>query len=380
MKLRLSILAVLFFALLSPVANAQFTDIQKDSLTYMYHQGIIDGYDDGTFRPAANINRAELIKLLMISAQITPPEGDKCFTDVSGTTWYVKWVCAAKEKGWVGGYADGSFRPENAVNRAEAAKIIVNVLGIQADDIETETGDTKARHTFTDVPAGSWFYPYVNALTGNYFIDWNKTFAPNKSITREEVAEIIFRNILAQKLYGPMVVQGIFANRSYDQKTLTEAESLALAARDFFRDTAFIQTLSYDQLAQAQTEVDQEYAYMKEHYADSKLDFEQWNYRVWMEEGTFTYGVLGFHAPGKEMTGYWRDSYVSWAVLKFDTASKKLLAYDFFTRNVDQPSLVPNIVSVKDGVVTIALGKQWPDPTLMYKDGDHLTFQLRDIR
>lgn len=359
-------------ALFPSAVFAQFTDIAKDSLSYMYSQHVIDGYADGTFRPLDSINRAELIKLLMSGANLQADQNLKsCFSEVGAEGWYVPWVCTAKQKGWVGGYADGTFKPENTVNKAEAAKIIFGVLGLdEADD---------ALYRFKDVPENAWFFQYATALGNLYYIDWTRNFLPATFIIRGEVAEIVFRDILAKKLYPPLKAKEVLAG-DYPPRNISEAESLALTARDFFRMVKVVEALTYDQLTQEQAKVDAAYLQAKKDYPGPYPDPEQWNYRVMMEDGNYVYGVLSFYSPDNEMPMVWRAGWDSWAILKFDKAGKKLLAYDFFTRLVDRPSLVPNLVSVKDDVVVISLGASGPEPASMGKDGEHLTFTLRNFR
>jgi len=91
--------------------------------------GVINGYDDGTYQPTKKINRAEFLKILVGSAY--PDEvvsgGENCFSDVRND-WYSKYVCLAKDKGIVEGYEDGSFKPSQEINAVEALKIIMETL------------------------------------------------------------------------------------------------------------------------------------------------------------------------------------------------------------------------------------------------------------
>jgi hypothetical protein len=338
----------------------------------MYSQQVIDGYADGTFKPLNNINRAELIKLLMSGAGVTVDAALKdCFPDVGGDAWFVPWVCTAKQKGWVNGYPDGTFKPESFVNKAEAAKIVFGVLGPAVNEA--------VLHSFSDVGEKSWFFTYVNVLSGNYYINWDRRFLPAALIKRGEVAEIVFRDALAKKLYVPLMAQGVLKQELPPVK-ISEAESLALSARDFFRVVKIIGAATYNQLVAAQGLVDADYQRAKKTYTGNYPDTEQWNYKLMIEDGANTYGVLSVDDPGREMPMVWRSAACTWAVVKFDTASKKLLAFDFFTRWVDRPSLVPNIVSVNNDVVELAIGSAGPDPALMYKHGDKVTVTLRNFR
>jgi hypothetical protein len=176
-----------------------FTDVKAGStydeaLTYLKEQGIVSGYEDGSFKPGNTINRAEFTKI--ITGAVSDQEDlDNCmanyasqgsymvrvfkdvtFAMVGGNEpeWFFNYVCVAKLKGLVGGYADGSFKPSQNINFVEAAKIIVTALGY-------ETGITNP-----------WYKTYVEALDLKNAIPLTiKSF--NQNITRGEMAEIMYR-------------------------------------------------------------------------------------------------------------------------------------------------------------------------------------------
>jgi len=111
-------------------ATPSFTDVAKNNWAYKYIEtvkahGIIGGYSDGTFRPSNNITRAEIAKIVAGSLGIS--SGSSELTDV-GSHWAKDFIDACAEAGIVGGYTDGTFRPNNTATRAEAAKMIVGVL------------------------------------------------------------------------------------------------------------------------------------------------------------------------------------------------------------------------------------------------------------
>ena len=366
--------AALVFAAQIPATLAQFSDIQKESLDYLYKHHYVDGYSDGTFGPAKEINRAEFVTLLLRAENVPLTKTQNCFPDVKAGVWYHDYVCTAKELGHVKGYDDGLFHPEQMINKAEAAKMIVNILAIPQ-----ESDDEK--HVFSDVPSGTWFHPFVNALDEKYYVDWTTKFNPALPMTREAVAEILFRNLLSQKLYEPLFAQTIFAVRPSDPKQISEQESLGIAARDFFRAANIIEGLTLEALQAEQNKVQETYEQKKVIYTLPGTDYEKWNYKVMLEEGGFTYGVLGFYDPDQELQTNWRDYYASWAVLKFETKTGKLLAYDFFTRYVDHGYYpVPNIVSVNGDRLTLQVGQSGSDPAIMTKEGEELIFDLKDFR
>lgn len=91
------------------------------------HEDIVDGYEDGTFRPDNLVNRAEALKILSLAARLDgtePGAGTSTFYDVTDTDWFSSYVSAAAARGIVGGYGDGTFRAGSFITRAEAAKIV----------------------------------------------------------------------------------------------------------------------------------------------------------------------------------------------------------------------------------------------------------------
>ncbi len=93
-------------------------------------KGFVNGYSDGTFRPAANINRAEAIAML---ARVYYPDAftyskTASFPDVPGNAWYAEIVAYLKDNDVVHGDADGRFHPDRALSRAELAKLLTTVM------------------------------------------------------------------------------------------------------------------------------------------------------------------------------------------------------------------------------------------------------------
>lgn len=163
-----------------------FTDVPEThgnykAISFVQDEGIVSGYEDGTYKPEQRINRAEFTKII-ISATFSGEEIDICeeehsFTDVSQSDWFADFVCTAKSHEIIGGYPDGTFRPSQFVNFAEAAKIVVGAF-----DIETDPEDHLS----------IWWRPYVFALARIGGLP--TTFSdPNQQLTRGDMAEIIYR-------------------------------------------------------------------------------------------------------------------------------------------------------------------------------------------
>ena len=120
----------------SAFADVSASSSYYEAINWAKSTGIIQGYSDGTFRPNASINRAELMKILVKGGlHVEPPSATNCFPDV-GNEWFSSYVCYAASKQWVKGYPDGHFRPSNNLNDAEALKMIV-VSTVAVDDMQT---------------------------------------------------------------------------------------------------------------------------------------------------------------------------------------------------------------------------------------------------
>lgn len=107
---------------------------QKGSIEYLHAYGVVDGYADGSFRPYAPINRAEFLKILMLSVFGEEAYGvtDRaCFKDFTGREqWYWVYACAAKQRGIISGHPDGTFRGEDTIILAEALKMTLKAWNI----------------------------------------------------------------------------------------------------------------------------------------------------------------------------------------------------------------------------------------------------------
>lgn len=116
-----------------------FTDVKVSEWYAPYVQAayiwkIVNGYEDDTFRPNAQINRAEAMKILLVAAkaQLGTPKSAG-FKDVSSKDWFATYVNYAAEKGVVSGYSNGNFGPGDNLQRGQVAKIVSLMLKMQAE-------------------------------------------------------------------------------------------------------------------------------------------------------------------------------------------------------------------------------------------------------
>lgn len=152
---------------------------------------VIQGYDEGTFKPDNSINRAELTKIVVASK--IRPDSDKynnCFPDVTDQ-WFAPYVCYAKKQNWVSGYADGTFKPDQQINRVEALKIILESL------ITTDLPEYKNQSLPKDIDPESWYIDYFSYAQSENLLDLyhqiDQQYFPGAPITRKEVAETVYR-------------------------------------------------------------------------------------------------------------------------------------------------------------------------------------------
>lgn len=174
-----------------------FTDVKDNSTYYdalvnLKARGIVSGYPDGSFRPDNLITRAEFTKIIVGAVRTTPEDGScmkayttggidgsfsNMFTDVISASqeWYLDYICYAKDKEWINGYTDGSFKPAANISFVEAAKIITLAFGLGADGSKEP-----------------WYRIYVDLLAMQNAIP-TTIVRFDQQITRGEMAEMAFR-------------------------------------------------------------------------------------------------------------------------------------------------------------------------------------------
>ena len=174
--------AAIFFRLLEDdVRDAnytrqnKFTDVSNDAwycsaVSTLSAMGIISGYPDATFRPNASITRAEFAAI----ATRFDVNGDKTpasFNDIADH-WAKDEIAVAANNGWVNGYEDGSFRPQNKITRAETMSLVNRVLNRKPETAEdllenmtkwTDNADTNA-----------WYYLAVQEATNSHYYEYKE--------------------------------------------------------------------------------------------------------------------------------------------------------------------------------------------------------------
>ena len=114
------------------MSNGTFEDVKTDCWFYkevetLYNIGIIDGMDEHTFAPDAPVTRAEFAVMATKFANLDY-EGGNIFEDVPAGHWAYSYINAAANAGWVKGYPDGSFRPDEPISRAEVVTLVNGMI------------------------------------------------------------------------------------------------------------------------------------------------------------------------------------------------------------------------------------------------------------
>ena len=172
--------AAIFFRLLEDGIRSEnfthqnaFSDVAADawycsSVSTLSRMGIIAGYPDGTFRPNAPITRAEFAAI----ATRFDNNGDKTpvnFKDIIGH-WAEGEITVAANHGWVSGYGDGTFRPQNRITRAETMSLVNRVLKRIP---ETPADLLPDMITWTDnTDTNSWYYLPVQEATNSHYYEF----------------------------------------------------------------------------------------------------------------------------------------------------------------------------------------------------------------
>lgn len=140
--------------------------------------GIVAGYEDGGYHPGDSITRAEFAKMADVTAGLEDAARDlqdvqSQFKDVKVSVWYTGWINLASAQGYVVGYEDNTYRPNNTISYAEVVTVAMRLLGYNAN------------------LTGPWPINYINQATKLGVLDDVENFSANAPATRSDVAIIL---------------------------------------------------------------------------------------------------------------------------------------------------------------------------------------------
>ncbi|MGI5824764.1 MAG: S-layer homology domain-containing protein, partial [Bacillota bacterium] len=183
------------------------SDVAKDAINKVAALGIVEGYEDGGFHPTATITRAEFAKMADIAAGLKDAAedlqgADSQFKDVKANVWYTGWINLASAQGYVKGYENGTYGPNNTITYAEVTTVLMRLLG------------------YNDNLTGPWPINYINQATKLDVLDDVENFSANVAATRSDVA-IMLAETLDQNMVKWVSDDNEFVEKEKNDETYT---------------------------------------------------------------------------------------------------------------------------------------------------------------
>jgi rare lipoprotein A (peptidoglycan hydrolase)/uncharacterized protein YkwD len=202
---------IMFF---SPLGNAEettgvnqpFSDVDPysayyDATLYLKNKGVIEGYEDGTFKPTQKVNRAEALKIILLGSQkeIPEPHTPLPFPDTGSGAWYTPYIATGLSLGIVQGYPDGTFKPEQTVNKVESLKMLLKTKNIIPPTVSLT--DPPLFHDTPITPSTLWYQPFVFYARQTNIVEpvTVNMFGPADAMTRGQVAVMMYRLVYIQE-------------------------------------------------------------------------------------------------------------------------------------------------------------------------------------
>lgn len=178
-----------------PTEKPVFKDTAKHwaetAIVKAVEAGFVNGYPDGTFRPNAEITRAEFIVMLTKALKLQGSSQELNFSDQASIgQWARQAIAQAVEAGIINGYTDGTFRPNAKISRTEMVLMAVRALKLNAEAVEQTSFKDNS-----DIP--QWAKASVEAAVKEGLVNGvgaNK-FAPNHTATRAESVTLLLKAI-----------------------------------------------------------------------------------------------------------------------------------------------------------------------------------------
>ncbi|MDP4118866.1 MAG: ubiquitin-like protein [Bacillota bacterium] len=128
------------------------TDTYLDLVNLFAGAGIIDGFEDGTFRGEQGLTRAEFVKIMSNILKLDIKDGENTFSDTKGH-WADGYIVKLMKFGYIKGYEDGSFKPNQKMTRAEFVTIINRIIGIKGVSVPPVFSDLITHWAYSDIMA-----------------------------------------------------------------------------------------------------------------------------------------------------------------------------------------------------------------------------------
>lgn len=172
-------------------SDVHSADYFYEAVRYLYCEGAVSGYEDGTFRPYDNTTRGQLCKIVVAAMHwdiYTPPT--PTFTDVLPGSPFYPYIETAYSHNIISGYTDNTFRPDNNVTRGQLCKIVALARGWYTC--------LSCNIFFSDVLGDNPFFEQIRVLAGLGMISGysDRTFRPWNLSTRGQISKVVYLTVL----------------------------------------------------------------------------------------------------------------------------------------------------------------------------------------
>ena len=181
---------------ISEPEQSLFPDIKgiyaEEYIRHLHDMGAVGGFPDGTFKPDNSVTRAEFVTMLLNSLKVDKKTGSKGFKDTA-KHWARDAINTAYDMKIINGFKDGTFRPDEKVTAAQAAKMIASLFSFKTAIATVELPKLNEKH---------WAYSSIKAITNAGIIMRDdqlfKSFKEDAYLSRGDCAMIISRAITTE--------------------------------------------------------------------------------------------------------------------------------------------------------------------------------------
>lgn len=157
----------------------------KEAITKWSEKEVLEGYEDGTFKPNNKVTRGELAAIIVRVFGLTDTSAAEKYTDVEATKWYASDIAKVSSAGIMNDYEDGTFKPNQEATREEAAYAIAKAYKVATKETNV---------TFKDqAQISDWAEAEIASLVAGGYLNGNPdgTFRPTASLTRAEAVTMV---------------------------------------------------------------------------------------------------------------------------------------------------------------------------------------------
>lgn len=187
--------------------QVNFADVDKHwskaAVNDLASRFIVNGVDQTRYDPNAAVTRAEFAAIIVRALGLSGTGGPAGYKDVQSDDWYASAVSKAQKYGLINGYEDGTFRPSSTITREEAIALVIRAMKLAG--METEVSSTEIETSLSQFPdsgaISNWAKAAIISAVKNGIVNGTETgLKPNSSITRAETASIVQRVLKKAKL------------------------------------------------------------------------------------------------------------------------------------------------------------------------------------